>query len=84
MNAIKDTDRYGQPVVSQLVYDRTKEQRDFWMEKSKNEEKIIAALKADLYGWLTWFGSTNQRSSDTRKLLNGYRPTVANPQGEPK
>jgi hypothetical protein len=77
-------DRYGQPVVSQLVYDCTKEQRDFWMDKSKNEEKIIAALRADLYGWLNWFGSTNQRSADTRKLLNGYVPPQANPEAKPE
>jgi hypothetical protein len=71
---METVNRYGTPVVSKLVYDRTKEQRDFWMEKSKNEEKIIAALRADLYLWLSWFGSSNQRSEDTRKLLNGYRP----------
>lgn len=43
---IKDVDRYGQPVVSQLVYDRTKEQRDFWKDHAENLTKINARLTA--------------------------------------
>jgi hypothetical protein len=66
---VQTVNRYGTPVVSQLVYDRTKEQRDFWKERAEFLDARCKALEVDLFGWLNWFGSTNQRSADTRKLL---------------
>jgi len=43
---MQDVERYGQPVVSQLVYQRTKEQRDFWKEHADNLAKLNKRLTA--------------------------------------
>jgi len=43
---MQDVERYGQPVVSQLVYERTKEQRDHWRERAELLEVMIKRVKA--------------------------------------
>lgn len=55
--------------VAKVVYDITWDQRNFWKERAELLEARCKALEIDLHGWLGWFGSTNQRSADTRKLL---------------
>ncbi len=43
---MQDVERYGVPVVSQLVYARTKEQRDFWKERAETLVKLNVTLTA--------------------------------------
>jgi hypothetical protein len=45
---MQDVERYGTPVVSQLVYARTKEQRDFWKERAEGLEKANLILAAKI------------------------------------